>query len=585
MEPTHLEPGGPTRSAEEPGAGRLARWVPALGWLSGYEAKWLRADVVAGVTLAAYLLPSAIGDASLAGLPLEAGLYACLFSGLVFWLFCSSRHTAITVTSAISLLMGSSLATLAAGDAARFGALAACTALLVASLAFVAWLARAGVIVNFISETVLDGWKTGVAIYLASTQLPKLLGLPGSHGNFWELSRHVIVHVGEVNGASVTLGLSALAVLVLGRVFLPNRPVALFVVLGGMTAAALLHLEARGVKLLGAVPAGLPTPGLPAIEAGDLNALLPLALACFLLSAVETAAVGRTFAARHGGRLDPDQEFLALAAANLAAGLGRGFPVSGGMSQSLVNESGGARTPFSGFVAATVVLLVTLFLSGSLRVLPYPVLAAVVLAAVAGLFKFSALKALWRRNRGEFVIAIAALLGVLGSGLLNGVLIGVILSLVLLLRQTSQPHVAFLGRIPATRRFTDVARHPDNERIPGVLIFRVESSLLYFNVEHVRDTVRKELRTATEPVRRVVCDLSNSPHVDLAGVEMLLALHRDLAAAGIALRLVEAHAQVRDLLRVEGFEALVGPLDRSKTVADAVDDAQNMLPDPVDRSR
>jgi MFS superfamily sulfate permease-like transporter len=167
---------------------------------------------------------------------------------------------------------------------------------------------------------------------------------------------------------------------------------------------------------------------------------------------------------------------------------------------------------------------------------------------------------------------------VLGSGLLHGVLIGVILSLVLLLRQTSQPHVAFLGRIPGTRRFTDVARHPDNERMPGVLIFRVESSLLYFNVEHVRDTVRKELRAASGPVRWVVCDLSNSPHVDLAGVEMLLALHRDLAAAGIALRLVEAHAQVRDLLRVEGFETLVGPLDRSKTVADAVDDAQNPHP-------
>src|SRR6185436_4922785 len=334
----------------------LARVIPAVGWLRAYDRSWLRSDVFAGITLAAYLLPAGLGDASLANLPPEAGLYACLFGGLVFWLFCSSRHTVVTVTSAISLLTGASLGEIAGGDTSRFGALAAGTALLVALIAFIAWLVKAGVIVNFISESVMTGFKCGVALFLASTQLPKLFGIHGAHGDFWENSGHFLKHLHETNPASLAIGGTALAVLVLGKIFLKHKPVALFVVIGGIVASALLGFEARGVKLLGAVPQGLPALGLPAIHWADLNELLPLAFACFLLGAVETAAIGRTFAAKHGGRLDASQEFLALAASNLAAGLGRGFPISGGMSQSLVNEGAGARTPLSSLLAASILL-------------------------------------------------------------------------------------------------------------------------------------------------------------------------------------------------------------------------------------
>ena len=216
----------------------VSRWLPALGWLRTYNKAWLRGDVVAGVTLAAYLLPAGLGDASLANLPPEAGLYACLFSGLVFWLFCSSRHTAITVTSAISLLVGASLGGIAGGDTSRFSALAAGTALLVALIAFIAWLAKAGSIVNFISESVMVGFKCGVALFLASTQLPKLFGIHGAHGNFWENSGSFLKHLHETNPASLTIGSVALAVLVLGKIFLKNKPVALFVVVGGIVARA-----------------------------------------------------------------------------------------------------------------------------------------------------------------------------------------------------------------------------------------------------------------------------------------------------------------------------------------------------------
>ncbi|HMJ64242.1 MAG TPA: SulP family inorganic anion transporter, partial [Candidatus Binatia bacterium] len=215
----------------------LKRWLPALSWLRAYERGWLRGDIVAGVTLAAYLLPAGLGDASLANLPPEAGLYACLFGGLVFWLFCSSRHTAVTVTSAISLLIGASLGEIAGGDTTRFGALAAGTALLVALIAFIAWLARAGAIVNFISESVMTGFKCGVALFLASSQLPKLFGFHGAHGDFWQNSAHFFKHLPETNPASLGIGATALVVLVLGKVFLKNKPVALFVVLGGILAS------------------------------------------------------------------------------------------------------------------------------------------------------------------------------------------------------------------------------------------------------------------------------------------------------------------------------------------------------------
>ena len=554
------------------GASPFSRWAPALGWLRSYQPAWLRADIVAGITLAAYLLPAGIGDASLAGLPPQAGIYACLFSGLVFWLFCSSRQTSITVTSAISLLMGSSLGALAGGDPSRFGALAAGTALLVGVMAFLAWLLSAGVIVKFISETVLIGFKSGVALYLASTQLPKLFGIHGSHGNFWERSWTFLTHLNQTNVISLALGVGALTVLILGKKFLPNRPVAIIVVVGGILAASLTDLGRHGVKVLGEVPQGLPPLAIPALHWSDINELLPLALACFLLGAVETVAIGRTFAQKHGYRLDSNQEFLALAGANLAAGFGHGFPVSGGMSQSLVNESGGARTPLSGLIAAGIVLLVALFLSGMLRNLPQPVLAAIVLFAVTGLFKIAALKRLWRFHRGEFAVAMAALAGVLGSGLLRGVMLGVVISLLMLLRRASRPKVALLGRIPGTQRFSDMERHPDNERIPGVLICRVESSLLYFNIEHVRDTLVAKVDAAPEPVKLVLCDLSNAPHVDLASAEMLNELQRELSGRGIEFRIVEARSSVRDFLRVEGLDEKVGHIGRFKSIADVIDE-------------
>jgi high affinity sulfate transporter 1 len=524
--------------------------LPFRTWLSTYHRDWLRADLTAGVTLAAYLLPSAIGDASLAGLPPQAGLYACLCGGLVFWVFCSSRHTALAVTSAISLLIGASLAEISGGDPVRHASLAAFTALLVAMLAFIAYAVRAGAVVNFFSETVLVGFKCGVAFFLASTQLPKLFGFSGGHGgDFWDRMGHFFAGLGNTNPAALTLGVGALALLLLGKTFVKHKPVALFVVIFGIVAARAFHLEARGVALLGTVPQGVPWPALPLVSRADVNQILPLAMACFVLAAVETTAIGRMFGAKHGYRIDATQEFLAIGTANLAAGLGRAFPVSGGMSQSLVNESSGARTPLSGLVAALVTLVVILFFTGLLSALPQPVLAAIVLVAVTGLIQVEALKHIWRFSRAEFAVALVALFGVLGSGLLNGVLFGAVLSIVLLLGRASRPRVVEIGRVPGTSYFADLVRHPENERVADVLVVRIEGALLYFNTDHVRDRLTALVNRRTTPPRLIVLFMGTSPFVDLAGTETLIELQRAFSGVGITLRLAEAHSQVREALR------------------------------------
>jgi high affinity sulfate transporter 1 len=543
--------------------------IAARAWLRDYRLASVRPDLVAGLTLAAYLLPAGIGDASLAGLAPESGLYACLFSGLVFWVFCSSRQTVITVTSALSLLIGASVGELSAGDPARHAALAAATTLMMATIALAAWLARAGNAIGFFSETVLVGFKAGLAFYLASTQLPKLFGFKGSHGDFWERSAHFLQHLGDTNRTSLLLGVAALALLVAGKLWLKNRPVAFFVVVGGIVTARLMNLDQEGVALLGDVPQGLPSLGLPAVSRADLNELFPVALAAFVLGAVETSAIGRMFSQKHGYRFDANQELLAIGAGNIFAGLGRGFPVSGGMSQSLVNESAGARTPVSGLIAALFTLFVVLFASGLLRNLPQPVLAAIVLAAVMSLVNIRALRHIWHFSRAEFFVATVAFLGVLGSGPVNGVLLGAAISIVLLLRQAARPRVTELSRVPGTTYFADRSRQPDDTPIPGVLVVRCEAALLYFNVDYVRDRLIEILARRRDPIRLVVFFLGAVPRVDLAGAELLADLLRTLRARGIEFRVADAHGDVRDALRRIGFEEEHGSLDSGQTV-DAV---------------
>jgi sulfate permease, SulP family len=276
------------------------------------------------------------------------------------------------------------------------------------------------------------------------------------------------------------------------------------------------------------------------------------------------------FAAGHGYRLDASQEFLAISSSNLLSGLFGGFPVSGGTSQSLVNETGGARTPLSGLVAALAMLLVALFLTGLLRNLPQPVLAAIVLAAVTGLVDVHALREIWRFDRREFMVTAAAIIGVLGSGLLNGVLLGVGLSILLLIRRAAQPRVTEVARVPGTSYFADIVRHPENQRAPGVLAVRPEGSLLYFNVDHVRNRVFELVAASATPPRIVFLVLAGVPFIDLAGSHFVLELRDALEKQGMTLRLAEARDAVCDALKRAGAERTIDFATAKLSVAEAL---------------
>jgi high affinity sulfate transporter 1 len=547
---------------------------PPAQWLAAYRPQWLAHDAIAGVTLAAYGIPVSLAYASLAGLPPQYGVYCYLVGGLFYALFGSSRQLAIGPTSAISLLVGVTVADMAGGDPARWASIAALTALLVGGMCVLAWLLRLSSLVNFISETILLGFKAGAALTIALTQLPKLFGVKGGGENFFE---RVVVLAGQIpdtNLAVLAFGLAAIAVLLLGEKFLPGRPVALFVVVISIILLSVTQLSGLGFKVVGAIPQGLPEFRLPGLRVRDVDGVIPLAFACLLLSYVESVSAARALAQAHGDEIDPRQELLGLGAANLAAGLFQAYPVAGGLSQSSVNDKAGAKTPLALVFASITIGLCLMYLTGLLGNLPNVVLAAIVLVAVKGLIDIRELRHVWRVSRYEFCVAMVAFAAVLLLGILKGVIVAVLVSILLLIRRAAHPYVAFLGRIPGTRIYSDIERHPDNEPVPGALVCRVEASLLYFNVEHVRAAVWQKIRSTTGPVRLVIWDLSTSPVVDLAGARMLATLHEALQAEGIGLRLVAAHAEVRDILRAEGLEDRVGHLGRRVSVADAIDDFQ-----------
>ena len=537
------------------------RRFPPARWLAEYRADWLGSDMVAGVTLAAYAIPVSLAYAGLAGLPPQAGVYGYLLGGLGYALLGSSRQLAIGPTSAISLMIAGAVGAMAEGDAQRYAQIASLAALAVAVLCLMAWILRLSALVKLISDSILVGFKAGAGLTIAMTQLPSLFGVAGGGHNFIERLLLFAGQIGQTHYLVLALSIVAIVLLVFGERLFPGKPIALGVVAVSIIAASAFGLPALGVPVTGEIPAGLPTLAGPAVRLRDIDGIFPLAAGCLLLAYIEGVSAGRTFAAKHGYALDPRQELLGIGAANFITALGHGYPVAGGLSQSAVNDKAGARTPLALVFASVTLALCLLFLTGLLENLPKAVLAAVVMTAVAGLLDFPALFHMWRVSRIDFYAAAIALGAVLLLGILQGILLAALASVLMLLVSASRPHVAFLGRVPGTNNYSDMARHPENQPLPGVIAFRPEASLLYVNADAVLEAVLSRLDApAPSEIRMVISDLSASPHIDLAGSRVLHELHGKLAARGIALRII-AHARVRDLLRADGVGDKVGGLD------------------------
>lgn len=528
------------------------RLFPAFGWLSGYRMAWLPSDTVAGVTLAAYAIPVSLAYAALAGLPPQIGVYGYILGGIGYALLGSSRQLAIGPTSAISLMIAGTVGSLAAGDPARYAQIASLVACTVALLCLIAWLFKLSSLVRLVSDSILVGFKAGAGLTIIMSQLPSLFGVPGGGRNFFDRTIHLAGQLGDTNLLVLTVGVVALLLLLLGERRLPGRPVGITIVALSIVAATLLGLPAMGVPVTGKIPEGLPALAVPTFGLVEPEELFPIAAGCLLLAYIEGVSAARSFAAKHGYALDVRQEFLGLGAANLAAAFGHGYPVAGGLSQSAVNDNAGARTPLALVICSVTLALCLLFFTGLLTNLPKAVLAAVVFAAVYRLVEVPALWRMWKVSRIDFYAAAIALIAVLLLGILQGVLLAAIASIFLLLARASQPNIAFLGRLPGTGRYSDSARHEGVEPLVGVIAFRPEASLLYINAETILSAVLRVLRNSVD-IRLVVCDLSASPYIDLAGARMLHDLHDELASRHVALCIVGAHAQLRDLLRAEGL--------------------------------
>jgi sulfate permease, SulP family len=538
-------------------------------WLRGYGGPNVRLDVIAGLSLAAFAIPESLAYASLADLPPISGLYCYLVAGIAYALFGTSRQLAVGPTSALAIAVAASIAALGGGDTARVVALGSGIALLVGLIAVGGRYLGLANVAYFLPDTVITGFKTGAAIYIASTQLPKLFGIEGVSGSFFERVAHIVSSLPQTHTPSLVVGVGAIVLFLALERLLPGRPTTLLVVAVAIVATRFLGLGSFGIHIVGELPTGLPAVGLPKLTPKDFVELIPTALACFMLAYGESISVARSFAQKHGYEIDPERELTALGAANLATGLFRGFPVAGGMSQTAINDMGGATSPFSLVVTSGAIALTLLFFAGLFHDLPEPVLGAIVLMAAKHLVKVEELKVVRAASRVEFRIALIALLGVLVFGLLDGLLLAALGSLIVLIARVARPPVVVLARDPAGR-YVNRERLSQPDDTPGALVLRSGSAWVYFNADYMRRQILDLVARAPEPVRIVVIDCSMVSAIDLNATSSLRALARTLSARGVALHLAELRDDVAEGLRGAGAGADLEPIVSHQTVEDGL---------------
>ena len=546
----------------------LKQSLPIATWLPQYKLPNLRWDMIAGLTLASFVLPESMAYATMAGVPPEAGIYCCIAGGLFYALFTSTKQVAVGPTSAMSLMVATTVATLSGGDIQRWAAIASLTALTIFVFCIISYFLRLSSLVSFISEDVLLGFKAGAALSIIATQLPKLFGLHSGGDNFFGRMYYLFHELPKTNIQVLLFGLGAFILLRLGHRLAPGRPISLLVVVLSVFVFSSSNIVHYGFEMTGELPMGLPPFRIPSLRFDDLDGVLTLAMGCFLMGYIETVSVARTFAEKNYDNVNPRQELLALGAANFGAAFASGYPVAGGLSQSTVNDKAGARTPLTLIICSAVLVVMMLNFTHLLKNLPQVVLAAVVLDAVLGLIKVKALKNLYYLKRDEFGISLIAIVAVLFFGILKGVLIAAICSIIVVLIRSKLPNIAVLGQIPGTDKYSDIKRNPDNVEIPHLKIIRVESSIFYFNEENVHDTIIELI--ANPDIKHVILDLSSTPYIDVAGAKMLSKLSTELKDRSISLKIVGALAVARDMLRKLGLEEQIGHISRRDSMQDEV---------------
>ncbi len=552
---------------------QLNRYVPITAWLPTYPRDSLRSDIISGVTVWGVMVPVAMAYAEMAGLPPEAGLYTAFAALLGYAIFSTSRHLKVTTSSTMAVMSAAVVVGMAAGDPARYAALTAALALIVGVILLLAGVARLGFISDFLSKSVVTGFVFGLALVIAIGQLPKLLGLPSGQGDFFEQCYQLLTNLSQIKPSTLVVGVSALVIIFLVKRFFPRLPSGLVALVLGILAVSIFNLDEYGVSIVGAIPTGLPTPGLPQVSLGDLPYLITGALGIVFLAVGESLGSARSFAAKHRYEINPDQELIALGAANINAGLFQGFTVDASLSSTATADEAGERTQLSSIVTAVLIIITLLVLAPLFYNLPNAVLGAIVIASVIGLMDVAELKRFYGSNRVDFVLAMVAMFGVLTTDVLTGLLIAVFLSLLIILYRASRPHLAVLGEVPGqVATYGDVARHPENAQVPGLLIVRLDAPLYFLNANVARGQILGLVTASQPPPRAILFDLGASADLDVASLDMLKNLVRELEEAGVDVLLAEVRGRVRDRLRKANVMADIGENRIYQSVPAAVHD-------------
>lgn len=564
-------------AAAKPKAQKLrrqaGRYIPITAWLPAYPRNLLRFDLIAGLTGWGVMTPSAMAYAQMAGVPAQYGLYTAFAALLGYAIFGTCRHLKVTTSSTMAIMSAAVVGSMAlAGDVDRYLMLTAGLAFTVGVLLLLAGFARLGFISDFLSKSVVTGFVFGLAITIIVGQVPKLLGVPAPFGGFLQQLVGIVASIGEANVYAMALGLGALALIFVLKRLYPRIPAGLVALALGIILVSVFQLDEKGVAIVGPVPTGLPSPGLPGIPLADLPYLLTGSIGIVFLAVGESLGTARAYATRYRYEIDADQELVALGVANINSGLFGGFAVDVSLSSTATADEAGGRTQMSSIVTAALIIVTVLLLAPLFHNLPNAVLAAIVITSVISLMDVGELKRYYASNRIDFMLAAVALLGVVMTDVLTGLMIAVFLSLIIILYRASRPYVAVLGKIPGQKAaYDDVTRHPDSERIPGLLIVRLDAPLYFLNANVARSQIL-DLVDATESPQAVLINLGASADLDIASLDMLKELIFDLEEVGTSVLLAQVRGGVRDRLRQSGIMDDIGEDRVYLSISAAVED-------------
>jgi SulP family sulfate permease len=545
-----------TEHPEPTSPSALLRWIPGLALFRDYKRSWLAGDLMAGASVCVVMIPSVVAYARLMGLAPQNGLYAALVPLVVYPLFSSSRQVIAGPDIAISLLMASAISPLAGHDGGRAAGLAAVLAVLSGLFLLLGSRVKLGKVADFLSKPVLVGYMTGAALILVASQLGGLLGVPLTNNDFFPRVFEAAGKMDQIRPPTLLMGLGLLVLLFGMHRIAPKIPGTLVACVVAIAASQILGLEQRGVAVVGMIPGGLPGFAMPRADWHDIHSLLPAAISIALLGYTEGILLARAFAAKNGYEIAANQELTALGTANLCNGFLQGFCVTGSQARTTINDSTGAKSQMSSLVAALCLALFLLFLTPALSHLPIVALAAVLIYGGSTLVEFDVMKRIYRYYPSAAGVAALTTLGVLAAGVVAGILLGVVLSLLGLINRISHPPDAVLREVPG-HGFHDLGERA-GETAPGLLAYRFYAPLLFSNSGYFAERVHSLVASSPEPVRWFLLDAQAISDIDVTAGEMLFELHKELKEMGIALKVAHANRPLRELLENTGLAKEIG---------------------------